>query len=85
MSFLEWLEAIARCADKFDLKNLEDYFPEYKSRNPYQLDKKMESIIVRLIRANLDEKKADAAISKYREITDGELKNPVKTKFKQIN
>lgn len=82
MSFLEWLEAIARCADKFELKNLEDFFPDYKSRNPYKLDKKMESIIVRLIRSNLDEKKSEAAISKYKEITDAELKNPLKTKFK---
>ena len=29
MSFVEFLEALSRCADKFNLKHLEDPFPEF--------------------------------------------------------
>jgi len=33
MSFVEFLESLARVADKLNLSNLEDHFPEYKSKN----------------------------------------------------
>ena len=46
MTFVEFLEALARVADKFSMSNIEDHFPEYKSKNPYSLDKKLESTCI---------------------------------------
>ena len=53
MSFCEFLEALARCADKFDLEHLQDNFPEFKNKNPYSLDKKLESIVIKICKANM--------------------------------
>ena len=46
MTFVEFLEALARVADKFDMENMEDYFPEYEAKNPFGLDKKLESTLI---------------------------------------
>jgi len=66
MSFVECLEALARCADKFDRKHLNDSFPASKSKNPAQLDKKLEAIILRLLEANMPPKQYEQALAKYR-------------------
>ena len=44
MTFVEFLELLGRCADKFELEKLEDFFPEYKSKHSKRLDKKLESL-----------------------------------------
>jgi hypothetical protein len=58
MTFVEFLEALARVADKFDIANLQDYFPEYKAKSPYLLDKKLESTVINLINALVPDKAA---------------------------
>lgn len=50
MTQVEFLEALARVADKFDLANLNDFFPEYPAKSPFGLDKKLESTILVLIK-----------------------------------
>ena len=35
MTLPEFYEAISRVADRFDMKNLEDFFPEYPGKHPY--------------------------------------------------
>ena len=49
MSFVEFLEALARVADRMDIANMEDHFPEYKGRSKYGLDKKLECTIFAII------------------------------------
>lgn len=49
LTFVEFLEALARCAEKFNLKYLEDQIPKHFPKNPYKLDKKLECISLRLI------------------------------------
>lgn len=49
MSFIEFLEALARCADRFELDNLENFFPDFPSKNPFSLDKKLESVCFKLM------------------------------------
>lgn len=49
LNFVEFLETLARCCDKFQIKDLEDPYPNSKSKNPYKLDKKMEIIGLQLI------------------------------------
>ena len=56
MNFVEFLEALARCADKFDLQYMEDHFPLSVSKNPFELDKKLEGIIYNLMKAYLTPK-----------------------------
>ena len=56
MTFVEFLESLARVADKLSLSNLEDHFPEYKSKNSYNLDKKLESVCILMIKNILPEK-----------------------------
>ena len=46
MNFVEFLEAMARVADKFKLENLKDHFPEMKPKSPSGLDKKLESTLI---------------------------------------
>lgn len=67
LNFVEFLEALARCCDKFHMVNLEDPFPNSKSRNPYLLDKKMECIGLELIQRCLSKKVADPILAAYRE------------------
>ena len=81
MNFVEFLEALARCADKFKVENMHDYFPEYKAKNKYKLDKKLETIIIELIRANMSEKQYNYAFNKYKDTVEKELTNPKATKF----
>lgn len=65
MGFLEFLEALARVADKYDMANLHDHFPEYSSRNPFGLDKKVESVVFMLIKYCLGEKIFTQVHSRY--------------------
>jgi hypothetical protein len=56
MSFVEFLELLGRCADKFDIDKLEDFFPDYKPKHPKRLDKKLESICLILMNNILNPK-----------------------------
>lgn len=67
MSFVEFLEALARCADKFSLQYIQDDFPNFPSRNPYQLDTKLQATILRLLRVNLTPKQYESILNKYRD------------------
>jgi hypothetical protein len=51
MVFVEMIEAISRVADK--LTALPDFFPEMPCFNKHQLDKKIESLLVLLMRNSI--------------------------------
>ena len=73
MKFVEFLEALARVADKQELKNMNDTYPDHKPKNPWNLDKKMEIIILKLIEALIPKKQADKFLEEYKERKDKEL------------
>lgn len=73
MQFVEFLEALARVADKFKLEQLEDTYPDHEPRNPFKLDKKLEIIILKLIKAILPEKQANGFLTEYKDKKDKEL------------
>ena len=75
MKFVEFLEALARCADKFELEYLRDHFPDLKAKSPYGLDKKIECVVFQLLQAHLGEKAYDIAYKKYEEKVKLELDN----------
>ena len=82
MTFVEFLELLGRCADKFDLGKLEDFFPDYKAKHPKRLDKKLESLCLVIMSNILNPKQYQQIYSKYKETVDGEVNNPKETKFK---
>ena len=82
MTFVEFLEVLGRCADKFDVDKLEDFFPDYKAKHPKRLDKKLESVCLVLMSNILNPKQYQQIYSKYKEIVDAEVSNPKETKFK---
>lgn len=49
MTFIEFLEAIARISEKFELIRLKDWIPEFKPKQRSGLDKKVESICLILM------------------------------------
>jgi hypothetical protein len=53
---IEFYELLGRCAEKFDVDKLEDFFPSYKSKHPKRLDKKLESICLILMNKILNPK-----------------------------
>ena len=73
MTFVEFLESLARVADKLSLSNMEDNFPEYKSKNAYGLDKKLECVCIQLIKNILPEKQANFAIKSYETVITNEI------------
>jgi len=75
MTFVEFLEAIGRVADKFDMANMVDLFPEYKAKSPYGLDKKLESTFFVLIKNCLSDKHYRQIHKKYSELVETELEN----------
>ena len=46
MTITEWYEAICRVADKIPDENLPDYYPINPSQSPYNIDKKIESLLI---------------------------------------
>lgn len=48
MQIVEFYEALCRVADKIPDENLQDYYPVHKSVSPFNLDKKIESLIISL-------------------------------------
>ena len=56
MSLVEFIEALVRVADKIPKENLTDYFPIHVSISPWHLDKKIESLLITLIRKSLPTK-----------------------------
>lgn len=49
MSPVEFCEALVRVADACPKENLRDYYPLHVSSSPWNIDKKLESIIVAMI------------------------------------
>ena len=76
MTFVEFLELLGRCADKFDADKLENFFPEYQSKHPTKLDKKLESICLILMNKILNPKQYNQVYNKYKEIVEAEINNP---------
>lgn len=58
MSLVEFIEALVRVADKIPRENLTDYYPIHVSVSPWHLDKKLESLLITLIRNTLPTKLA---------------------------
>jgi len=86
MTFVEFLEALARVADKFSMENLEDFFPEYKAKSPYELDKKLETTCLLILRGTLSEKAFNGVFRAYKQKVDYEVemaKLGVVTQFKK--
>ena len=81
MDNIEFHECIARCADKFDMQNLTDHFPDYKSKNPYGLDKKVECILIPILKTFMPLKQYDILMNTYKEKVESELNNPKATKY----
>jgi len=75
MSFVEFLEALARVADKFDMQNMEDFFPDYKAKSPFGLDKKLESTALTLMKAAFPEKQYNQQFNRYKAMVQTELEN----------
>lgn len=75
MQFVEFLEALARVADKFNMDNMEDFFPEYKAKSPYGLDKKLETTCLMICNAALPEKQFKALYKTYKAKVDQEVEN----------
>ena len=50
MTITEFYEAICRVADKIPNENLPDYYPMHKSVSPFNLDKKIESLLTMIFR-----------------------------------
>ena len=75
MTFVEFCEAIARVADKFDMANMEDFFPDYKAKHETQLDKKLESTFLQIIKNCLDPRHFAAMHSRYSKIVETEIEN----------
>jgi hypothetical protein len=50
MTIVEFYEAICRVADKVPNDNLPNFYPVHKSKSPFNLDKKIESLLVLLAR-----------------------------------
>lgn len=75
MTYVEFLEALGRIADKFSMDNMEDHFPDYVGKSESGLDKKMESTFLVLIKYCLTFKDFKQAKDRYREIVEAELEN----------
>ena len=73
MNLVEFYEAIARVADRFDMANLKDFFEEYPGKSPWQLDKKIESTFCLLIRENLTPKVFKTQLARYGEAIHEEM------------
>ena len=78
MTFVEFLEALARVADKFSMDHMVDNFPEYTAKNPFGLDKKLESTLIQMIQNILPEKQAKFAINQYAQTVNTEIENAKK-------
>ena len=81
MQYVEFLECLARCADKFDLRFLTDHFPDFKAKNPYDLDKKLECIIIKIMEATMSPKRYEKQFAEYKALVDIELTHPKGMKF----
>ena len=66
MSYVEFLECLARCADKFDRRFLTDHFPDFKAKNPYELDKKLECIIHQIMYSTISQKQYERQFVEYK-------------------
>ena len=84
MKYVEFIEALARCADRWDINVMTDFFPQFKSKNPFLLDKKLESIIIKLMRAAFSDKMFNAEFAKYKEKIDAEVNAKKATKFAKV-
>ena len=50
MNMIEFYEAICRVADNTPKENLQNFYPIHKSVSPFYLDKKIESLIISIVR-----------------------------------
>lgn len=81
MIHVEMIEAISRVADKLHPSKLQDFFPEMASFNRFNLDKKIESLLVLLMRNSLPKPQGESLEKGLKKIYDEELADPIKRKF----
>ena len=75
MTFIEFLEALARVADKFQMQWIKDHCPDYESRHPHLLDKKLEYTILECIKGVLGPRTFNQVLEKYKKDIDIENEN----------
>ena len=74
MTYVEFLEAFARVVDKLELRRMGgDRFMYYSAKNPYKLDKKLETALMQVFEKCLPKKKFTTAYSKYKSEIDAEI------------
>ena len=79
MTLTEFIEALGRVADK--LTNLSDFFPEMPSLNPFNLDKKIESLLMILNKTCLPANMSEQIDREVRKVVKDELGKVKKTKY----
>jgi hypothetical protein len=62
---VEFIEGVARIAHHLDTSRLKDFFPNFKPKNPQQLDKKIESLCFILFERNLSPKAFEVVFKRY--------------------
>ena len=76
MSFVEFLEAIARVADKYTTTQLIDNFPGLPAKNPFSLDKKVECVALKIMKSCLSFTTYEQVFANYKAKVDLEMANP---------
>jgi len=75
----EFIDAIARVADK--LNNLPDFFPDFPAKNPYKLDKKIESFMMILCKKCLKTSISEVLEKQIKKIFETEAALPKEKKY----
>ncbi len=84
MQPVEMLEAIGRVADKLNINKLQDFFPEMPCLNKFKLDKKIESLLVLLMKCSLPKSKAEQLEKGVKKIYEEEINDPIKKKWRDL-
>jgi len=80
MHIVEFYEALCRVADRIPDENLQDYYPIHKSVSPFNLDKKIESLIISLGRNALTPALMASFEKKYNEQMQAAFAGPKQMK-----
>ena len=79
MVHVEMIEAISRVADK--LTGMPDFFPEMPCFNKFHLDKKIESLLVLLMRNSIGKPQCEVLEKGVIKLMNEELNDPVRMKY----
>jgi hypothetical protein len=78
---VEMIEAVARVADKLSHKNLPDFYPDMPCFNRHHLDKKIESLLMLLLKNSLPKPQGENLEKGLKKIYDEEVADPMKNKW----